>query len=136
MTEEATPKEKKQKKSRVRMPEQAPKVRARNFIEVPTGYTPEMAKEEASRCLQCKNPGCVDGCPVGVEVFRGNTQDASTVPGKIEEVRVKYGIKDIVFVGDRGGAVGLRLLAARDEEGGEENRRDQAHEGSNSGRTM
>jgi hypothetical protein len=43
-----------------------------------------------------------DGCPVGVEVFRGNTQDASTVPGKIEEVRVKYGIKDIVFVGDRG----------------------------------
>ena len=68
MTEEATPKEKKQKKSRVRMPEQAPKVRARNFIEVPTGYTPEMAKEEASRCLQCKNPGCVDGCPVGVDI--------------------------------------------------------------------
>ena len=68
MTEEATPKEKKQKKARVRMPEQAPQVRARNFIEVPTGYTPEMAKEEASRCLQCKNPGCVDGCPVGVDI--------------------------------------------------------------------
>ena len=68
MTEEATPKEKKQKKGRVRMPEQEPKVRARNFIEVPTGYTPEMAKEEASRCLQCKNPGCVDGCPVGVDI--------------------------------------------------------------------
>ena len=68
MTEEATPKGKKQKKERVRMPEQAPKVRARNFIEVPTGYTPEMAKEEASRCLQCKNPGCVDGCPVGVDI--------------------------------------------------------------------
>ena len=43
-----------------------------------------------------------DGCPVGVEVFRGNTQDASTVPGKIAEVREKYGIEDIVFVGDRG----------------------------------
>jgi glutamate synthase (NADPH/NADH) small chain len=68
MTEEATPKEKKQKKARVRMPEQAPQVRARNFIEVPTGYTPEMAKEEASRCLQCKSPGCVDGCPVGVDI--------------------------------------------------------------------
>jgi len=68
MTEEATPKEKKQKKGRVRMPEQEPKVRAHNFIEVPTGYTPEMAKEEASRCLQCKNPGCVDGCPVGVDI--------------------------------------------------------------------
>ena len=68
MTEEATPKEKKQKKERVRMPEQEPQVRARNFIEVPTGYTPEMAKEEASRCLQCKNPGCVDGCPVGVDI--------------------------------------------------------------------
>ncbi|HEX5680263.1 MAG TPA: dihydropyrimidine dehydrogenase, partial [Desulfobacterales bacterium] len=50
------------------MPEQEPKVRARNFIEVPTGYTPEMAKEEAARCLQCKNPGCVDGCPVGVDI--------------------------------------------------------------------
>jgi len=68
MTEEATPKEKKQKKARVRMPEQEPQVRARNFIEVPTGYTPEMAKEEASRCLQCKNPGCIDGCPVGVDI--------------------------------------------------------------------
>ena len=68
MTEEATPKEKKQKKERVRMPEQEPQVRARNFIEVPTGYTPEMAKEEASRCLQCKNPGCIDGCPVGVDI--------------------------------------------------------------------
>ena len=68
MAEEATAKEKKQKKERVRMPEQEPKVRARNFIEVPTGYTPEMAKEEASRCLQCKNPGCVDGCPVGIDI--------------------------------------------------------------------
>jgi glutamate synthase (NADPH/NADH) small chain len=50
------------------MPEQEPQVRARNFLEVPTGYTPEMAKEEAARCLQCKNPGCVDGCPVGIDI--------------------------------------------------------------------
>ena len=68
MAEGTTPKEKKEKKGRVRMPEQEPKVRARNFLEVPTGYTPEMAREEAVRCLQCKNPGCVDGCPVGVDI--------------------------------------------------------------------
>ena len=43
-----------------------------------------------------------DGCPVCVEVFPGNTQDASTVIAKITELRFRYGIKDIVFVGDRG----------------------------------
>jgi glutamate synthase (NADPH/NADH) small chain len=68
MSEETIPKEKKAKKGRVGMPEQEPQVRARNFLEVPTGYTPEMAKEEAARCLQCKNPGCVDGCPVGIDI--------------------------------------------------------------------
>ena len=50
------------------MPEQDPKVRARNFLEVPTGYTMKMAQEEAARCLQCKKPGCVTGCPVGVDI--------------------------------------------------------------------
>jgi glutamate synthase (NADPH) small chain len=54
--------------SRVAMPEQEAKIRARNFLEVPTGYTVKMAQEEASRCLQCKKPGCVDGCPVGVDI--------------------------------------------------------------------
>ena len=53
---------------RVPMPEQDPKVRARNFLEVPTGYTIKMAQEEASRCLQCKKPACVQGCPVGVDI--------------------------------------------------------------------
>jgi transposase len=43
-----------------------------------------------------------DGCPVCVEVFPGNTQDAGTVIEKITELRLRYGIKDIVFVGDRG----------------------------------
>jgi len=57
-----------EKKSRVPMPEQDPKVRARNFLEVPTGYTMKMAQEEAERCLQCKKPGCVSGCPVGVDI--------------------------------------------------------------------
>ena len=50
------------------MPEQAPEVRRRNFKEVPEGYSPETAMEEATRCLQCKNPGCVDGCPVSVDI--------------------------------------------------------------------
>ncbi len=60
--------EKKGQKGRVPMPEQEPKVRARNFLEVPTGYTVKMAQEEAARCLQCKKPGCVAGCPVGVDI--------------------------------------------------------------------
>ena len=50
------------------MPEQDPKIRARNFLEVPTGYTHKMAQEEAARCLQCKKPACVAGCPVGVDI--------------------------------------------------------------------
>jgi glutamate synthase (NADPH/NADH) small chain len=58
----------KKKNPRVPMPEQEPHIRARNFLEVPTGYTPKMAQEEAARCLQCKKPGCVAGCPVGVDI--------------------------------------------------------------------
>lgn len=50
------------------MPEQAAEIRRRNFEEVPLGYTPEMAKKEAERCLQCKKPGCVLGCPVSVDI--------------------------------------------------------------------
>ena len=50
------------------MPEQDPKVRARNFKEVALGYTAEMAMEEAGRCLKCKNPKCVEGCPVNVRI--------------------------------------------------------------------
>jgi len=43
-----------------------------------------------------------EGCPVGVEVFAGNTQDASTVVAKIQELRGDYGLKEVTFVGDRG----------------------------------
>jgi transposase len=43
-----------------------------------------------------------EGCPVGVEVFPGNTQDAKTVPEKIEEIQKTYGISELIFVGDRG----------------------------------
>jgi len=54
--------------TRIPMPEQPAAERARNFREVPLGYTPEMAQEEASRCLQCKKAACVAGCPVGVDI--------------------------------------------------------------------
>ena len=50
------------------MPEQEPQVRARNFKEVTLGYTAEMAIEEANRCLGCRNPKCVEGCPVNVRI--------------------------------------------------------------------
>ncbi len=50
------------------MPEQDPQVRARNFKEVTLGYTAEMAIDEANRCLGCKNPKCVEGCPVNVRI--------------------------------------------------------------------
>jgi glutamate synthase (NADPH/NADH) small chain len=61
-------KESKKTVSRQKMPEQKPDIRRRNFEEVPTGYTVQMAMEEASRCLQCKKPGCVEGCPVNVDI--------------------------------------------------------------------
>ena len=59
------------------MPEQDPKVRARNFKEVALGYTPEQAIEEANRCLKCKNPKCVGGCPVNIRIpeFIGKIQE-------------------------------------------------------------
>lgn len=50
------------------MPAQDAKVRAGNFDEVATGYSLETAKNEAERCLQCKKPQCVEGCPVGVRI--------------------------------------------------------------------
>jgi glutamate synthase (NADPH/NADH) small chain len=59
---------KKEQVPRAKMPEQDPDVRRRNFDEVPLGLTPEMARTEAERCLQCKNPKCVDGCPVGIDI--------------------------------------------------------------------
>ena len=55
---------------RVPITEQAPKVRATNFKEVCLGYTKEEAMEEASRCLNCKNPRCVSKCPVSIQIPR------------------------------------------------------------------
>ena len=53
---------------KVEMPSQEPEIRATNFKEVALGYTKEMAQEEAARCLNCKKPRCVDGCPVNVPI--------------------------------------------------------------------
>jgi glutamate synthase (NADPH/NADH) small chain len=67
---EAKPKKKKRVliKERVPMPEQDAGERIRNFREVPLGYTPEQAQAEAKRCLQCKKPLCMKGCPVCVDI--------------------------------------------------------------------
>lgn len=77
--------EKKAKKfaDRVPMPCQPPQTRAHNFDEVALGYDGKMALEEARRCLQCKKPRCVTGCPVEVpirdfifELTRGDVEKA------------------------------------------------------------
>lgn len=69
--------------TKVPMPEQDPNVRNKNFDEVALGYTKEMAMEEATRCIQCKNKPCMTGCPVRVripefikEVAEGNFEEA------------------------------------------------------------
>lgn len=59
---------KKEKTPRQPMPEQEAEIRRRNFKEVPIGYSEETAVLEASRCIQCKKPSCVQGCPVSVDI--------------------------------------------------------------------
>lgn len=54
--------------NRVSMPRQDPKVRAKNFNEVALGYSMKQAREEASRCIQCKRPPCIEGCPVEIDI--------------------------------------------------------------------
>ncbi len=53
---------------RQKMPEQDPSVRSHNFKEVPLGLDPETAMREASRCLECAKPKCVEGCPVCIDI--------------------------------------------------------------------
>ncbi len=71
------------------MPSQDPNVRNKNFKEVALGYTDEMAIDEAKRCLQCKNPKCMGGCPVHIHipefialVAEGKFEDAYQVIAK------------------------------------------------------
>ena len=53
---------------RQKMPERDPQERARNFDEVPLGFEEEVAMMEAARCLECRNPKCVGGCPVEIDI--------------------------------------------------------------------
>lgn len=62
------PRHKPSRGPRLAMPERDAKERAQVFDEVGYGYTPEMALEEAMRCLQCKNPTCQEGCPVNIDI--------------------------------------------------------------------
>lgn len=74
---------------RIPVPEQDPKVRASNFDEVCLGYSAEDAIAEAQRCLRCKNPQCVQGCPVSINipefvhcVAEGRFEDAARIINK------------------------------------------------------
>ncbi len=53
---------------RQKMPEQDPKRRKHNYEEVPYGFSEETAIKEAHRCLKCKKPSCVEGCPVNIDI--------------------------------------------------------------------
>jgi glutamate synthase (NADPH/NADH) small chain len=76
--------EKKEKIPRQKMPEQRAEIRRRNFEEVPLGLTEELALKEAERCLQCKNPSCIEGCPVGIDI-----------PGFINYIKLREFTKSI-----------------------------------------
>lgn len=71
MTENAKPKitaKERMQIQRHHMIEQEPNVRNKNFSEVNLGYTAEMAKQEALRCIQCPKPTCIQGCPVNIDI--------------------------------------------------------------------
>lgn len=57
-----------------------------------------------------------EGCPVGVEVFRGNTKDSTTVVDKIQEIKEIYGIQKVIFVGDRGMVTKHNLATLQERE--------------------
>ncbi|OGL40883.1 MAG: glutamate synthase (NADPH), homotetrameric [Candidatus Schekmanbacteria bacterium RIFCSPHIGHO2_02_FULL_38_11] len=67
MSEKIDPK-KRMKIPRQKMPEQEPEKRKKNFEQVNFGLPPEIARIEAQRCIQCKKPFCVGGCPVGIDI--------------------------------------------------------------------
>ena len=81
--------------------EQAPDVRNKNFDEVCLGYNAEEAQEEATRCLNCKNAKCVQGCPVSINipefihnVKEGNFEEAYKVIGKSSALPAVCGWRD------------------------------------------
>ncbi|MCK5596193.1 MAG: sulfide/dihydroorotate dehydrogenase-like FAD/NAD-binding protein, partial [Candidatus Eisenbacteria sp.] len=81
---------------RIPMPKQDHRARIYNFNEVALGYTKEMAKEEALRCLQCKKAFCVDGCPVEIDIpaFIKLIQDGDVL-GAVRKVKEKNSLPGI-----------------------------------------
>ncbi len=75
-----------EKKPRLHMKNRPAAERIRDFQEVPLGYTPEQAMEEARRCIQCKKPLCVKGCPVEINI---PAFIKLTAEGKFEEAAKK-----------------------------------------------
>ena len=82
--------------------EQDPKVRATNFEEVCLGYNQEEAMEEATRCINCKNAKCIQGCPVSInipafikEVKEGNIEEAYKVIGKSSALADVYAHRNL-----------------------------------------
>ena len=81
------PKAPRPKIPRQAMPEQDAHKRAKNFEQVTTGYTEEQAQLEAQRCLQCKKPTCISGCPVAVKI-----------PQFIQAIKDKDYAKAVAFI--------------------------------------
>ena len=111
-----TPKER-MKIPRQTMPEQDPADRVHNWDEVPFGYTPAMARLEAMRCLECKKPKCVLGCPVQVKIpefiqlvaegdFLGAPEKSKRptrfLQSAVASARKRISVKNIVSLGLKG----------------------------------
>jgi len=81
---------------RQEMPTQDPVVRGANFGEVALGFTEELARQEADRCLQCAQPHCVEGCPVGVLIpeFIRALREGDMI-GAVQAMKVKNGLPAI-----------------------------------------
>ncbi len=81
---------------RQEMPEQDPVVRGSNFDEVALGFTEELARREAERCLQCARPQCVEGCPVEVLIpeFIQALREGDMV-GAVRAMKVRNGLPAI-----------------------------------------
>lgn len=92
MKKEDSPK----KAPRQKMPEQEALKRRNNFKEVALGFTPEIAVAEASRCLECKKPLCVEGCPVGVPIPEFiSLVKKKDFSGAIQKIRAKNALPAI-----------------------------------------
>ncbi len=74
--------------NRVPIPKQPPESRIYNFNEVSLRYTDEQAKEEAKRCLRCKDPGCVSECPICTRIVAAIEE--GDLPRAVEILRPKH----------------------------------------------